>query len=361
MTNLNNNQKKKLFSLFENLNKDENTNKFDKNINSDILLIDGNNTFIRSYCVNPAMDDNGDHIGGIDGFFKSIGYAIRTLKPTRCVIVFDGQGGSKKRQAVYKNYKAKRKSKIRLNRIYEDSSDDGDVSLLNQLQKAAVLCHNLPVSMMAIENIEADDSIAYLCTEIFNKEDTDSITIMSTDQDFYQLINDKVKVYSPSKKRMYGPKEVFDETGITSKNYILYKILNGDKSDNVDGVKGIGIKTAIKAFPQLSTEEEFTLSDMMKYAKDNQNGKLKAYNLICENEQIIERNHCLMQLGESDISSFVKLKIQDIINKKIDPMNTFEFTSLLKKYRLFSAACFKNHHVWLRETFDTLDFYAKSQ
>ena len=55
-----------------------------------VLIVDGLNTFIRSWTVNPTMDDNGDHIGGIVGFLKGIGFAIREHNATRCIIVFDG-------------------------------------------------------------------------------------------------------------------------------------------------------------------------------------------------------------------------------------------------------------------------------
>lgn len=360
MGNLNNNERKKLFSLFENIDKQEIDNKPQKNINSDVLIIDGTNTFMRSFSVNPALNDDGEHVGGIDGFLKSIGYAIRILNPTRCIIVFDGKGGSKKRKSIFSNYKAKRKVKTRINRVYEDIStpEQENKSLLQQIQKIAVLCQNLPVTTMAIDNIEADDTIAFLCTETFNNDDTESIVIMSSDKDFYQLVNDKVKIYSPTKKRIYGPLEIFNEFGITSRNYIYFKILNGDKSDNIDGVNGIGEKTAIKLFPQITKEEDFSLNEMINYAADNANGKSKKYNSVVENKQLLERNFGLMQLGVSDISNFSKMKIQDVIAKDIHPTNVYEFTALLKKYKMFSVI--NNHHVWLRETFETLDFFAKN-
>ena len=66
-----------------------------------VLIVDGLNTFIRSWTVNPTMDDNGDHIGGIVGFLKGIGYAIREYDATRCIVVFDGKGGSKQRKQLF--------------------------------------------------------------------------------------------------------------------------------------------------------------------------------------------------------------------------------------------------------------------
>ena len=60
--------------------------------NSHIMVIDGLNTFIRVFSAVPALNDDGQHIGGVTGFLRSIGAVIRQLKPTRCIIVFDGKG-----------------------------------------------------------------------------------------------------------------------------------------------------------------------------------------------------------------------------------------------------------------------------
>lgn len=352
-------QRKKLFSLFEKLDKEEITSDRDLHVNSDILIIDGNNTYMRSFSADPSLNIDGEHVGGINGFLKSIGYAIRRINPTRCIIVFDGKGGSTKRRAIYSGYKNKRKVKIRLNRIYEDttSQENEDQSILKQMQKVVALCQRLPVTLMAIDNIEADDSIAFLSTEIFNNDKTNSITIMSSDKDFYQLINDKIKIWSPTKKRMYGPKEIFDEFGVSSKNYIYFKILNGDPSDNIDGIRGVGLATAKKLLPLICEERNYTLTDILSVINDNKNSKLKAFQNMAENIEIIKRNYSLMQLKISDISNIAKFSIQDCLTKPIHPVNLYEFTVLLKKYKMLST--FKSHHLWLKETFDTLDFYSK--
>ena len=54
--------------------------------NSNVLLIDGNNTYLRAWFSINSMNINGDHTGGIVGFFRSIGYAIKLLHPTRCIL-----------------------------------------------------------------------------------------------------------------------------------------------------------------------------------------------------------------------------------------------------------------------------------
>ena len=62
----------------------------------------------------PSTNEDGEHIGGITGFLYSIGKCVRDFKPSRCIIVFDGVGGSKRRKKIYKDYKGNRVNKTRL-------------------------------------------------------------------------------------------------------------------------------------------------------------------------------------------------------------------------------------------------------
>ena len=68
---------------------------------SHLLVIDGLNTFIRVFSAVPALNDDGQHIGGVTGFLRSVAAVVRLIKPTRCVIVFDGKGGSRRRKDIY--------------------------------------------------------------------------------------------------------------------------------------------------------------------------------------------------------------------------------------------------------------------
>ena len=138
--------------------------------NSKTLVIDGLNTFIRSWSTAPNLNDNGDHIGGIVGTLKSIGYAIRMINPTRVILTFDGKGGAKSRQNIYAGYKADRaKNKIRLNRAItvDMNPEDEQVSMKRQMVGLAELLTALPVTLMVYDGIEADDVIGYVATLFF--------------------------------------------------------------------------------------------------------------------------------------------------------------------------------------------------
>ena len=179
-----------------------------RDTNSSILLVDGNNLFLRAWNANPAMDENGNHTGGLTGSLKSLGYAIKLLAPTRCVVIFDGVGGSYKRRQIFPEYKAHRKNKIRLNRAYEEMSDapTEEESCKRQYIRFTQYLQVLPVNILSLDHQESDDVIAYLALDYFKS--SNKIYIMSADRDFLQLCDGRVSVYSPTKKRIYGPAEV---------------------------------------------------------------------------------------------------------------------------------------------------------
>ena len=243
-------------------------NNINRHKNSRVLIIDGLNTFIRCWSSIPTMNEDGDHIGGVTGALKSIGYAIRQTQPSRVVVVFDGQGGSKRRKKVFSGYKAQRdKNKLRVNRQYADLMNDEDEreSMKRQFVWLNEMLDGLPLTSMIYDGVEADDIMAYITTNIL-KEDEQAV-IMSTDKDFLQLVNDTTIVWSPTKKKMYNKKMVKEEYGIESKNLLLYRVLDGDKSDNIPGVYGCGIKTLVKRFPEITEDKKLSVDDLLELSE----------------------------------------------------------------------------------------------
>lgn len=350
--------KKKLWSLFDSVeNKEAIVNKPTKTQNSDVLIVDLLNTVIRCFSVNPQLNPNGEHIGAVSGTLKSIGYAIRQIKPTRCILVCDGKGGSKRRRSIFPDYKQKRKTKIRLNRSYVDSSTSlsEDKNLLTQIQKLTGYFDYLPLTLMSVDDIEADDAIAFLAQETF--KNSESVTIMSTDKDFYQLTNDRIKIWSPTKKRIYGENEIYSEFGIHPKNFIFYRSLEGDKSDNIDGIRGAGLATIKKCFPFLIESDISSVQQIIDHSKGNVT-KYKIYENVLKNEYILNRNYELMQLNLSIIPSYLQLRINDLVSQNTNKLNKFEFMKLLTLDSMHEAI--PNFHEWLSDTFFILDHYVKS-
>ncbi len=309
--------------------------------NDKVLIIDGLNTFIRVFSVIPTTNDDGIHVGGIVGFLRSIGYTINMIRPTRTIIVFDGKGGSNRRRKLYPEYKQNRKTKYRVNRSYDFASqEDERHNMMMQLSRCVEYLGTLPITVMSYDNIEADDTIGYLCRQVL----TDSqITVMSTDKDFLQLANGRIKIWSPTKKKMYDDKMVMDEYGINSHNYIWYRVLDGDKSDNIPGVRGLGLKTIKKKLPFLSENRIVEMNEVVDTLPDS--------------KDTIELNYKLMQLSDVDISGSTKTKIIDKVNEPINRLIKFQFQKMFLEDKLFTAL--PNVTSWLTTNFNQLNQYAE--
>ena len=309
--------------------------------NDKVLIIDGLNTFIRVFSVIPITNDDGIHVGGIVGFLRSIGYVINMIRPTRTIVVFDGKGGSNRRRKIYPEYKQNRKTKYRVNRSYDFASqEDERQNMIMQSQRVVEYLEQLPVTVMSYDNIEADDTIGYLCRQVL----TDSqITIMSTDKDFLQLANGRIKVWSPTKKKMYDEKMVMEEYGISSHNLIWYRVLDGDKSDNIPGVRGLGLKTIQKKLPFLSENRVVNMDEVL--------------DVLPESKDTIELNYKLMQLSDVDISGSTKTKIIDKVNEPINRLVKYKFQKMFLEDKLFTAL--PNVTSWLATNFNQLNRYAE--
>tara|TARA_A100001201_G_scaffold46770_1_gene47274 strand:- start:1119 stop:2129 length:1011 start_codon:yes stop_codon:yes gene_type:complete len=309
--------------------------------NDKVLIIDGLNTFIRVFSVIPTTNDDGVHVGGIVGFLKSIGYVINMVSPTRVIIVFDGKGGSNRRRKIYPEYKQNRKTKYRVNRTYDFASqEDERQNMIMQLQRCVEYLDTLPVTVLSYDNIEADDTIGYLCKQVLTESE---IVVMSTDKDFLQLANGRTKIWSPTKKKLYDEDAVFDEFGITAKNYIWYRVLDGDKSDNINGVRGLGLKTIRKKLPFLTENKICNIDDIT--------------DVLPESSDIIKRNYDLMQLQDVNISGSTKTKIIERVNQPINKLVKYKFEKMFLEDKLFTAL--PNVTTWLLTNFNQLNRYAK--
>ena len=343
---------KELYKNILNSVEEEHSQNINRHKNSRVLIIDGLNTFIRCWTSTPTLNDDGDHVGGITGTLRSIGYAIRQTQPSRVVVVFDGSGGSSKRKKVYKGYKANRaKSKLRMNRAYNEmmNAEEEQESMKRQYVWLADVLDHLPISFMMYDGCEADDVMAYIATQVL-KEDEQAV-LMSTDKDFLQLVDDTTIIWSPTKKKIYNKNAVQEELGLHPKNVLTYRVLDGDTSDNIPGVRGCGIKTLLKRFPEFNSDESITVDRLLELAEEKK-GKIKLYSDILEAKDQILMNEKLMQLKDVDISGQLKMKILDRFDEEIKPINKMDVMKVLLKYKIINN--FGDINDWLKTTFGNI-------
>lgn len=344
---------KKLYKDILDSVESEHTNGVEKHKNSRVLIVDGLNTFIRCWSAVPTMNDDGDHVAGVTGVLKSIGLAMRNVQATRCIVVFDGKNGSKSRQKMYGGYKANRdKNKLRVNRQYDDMMNEEDEreSMKRQYVWLSELLHNLPITTMMYDGVEADDVMAYIATHLLKEEE--QAVLMSTDKDFLQLVNDTTIVWSPTKKKIYNKHVVKEEFGIEPKNLLLFRVLDGDVSDNVPGVRGCGIKTLVKRFPEITEDTKLSVEDFLQLA-ESKRGKIKLYDDIMQSKKQILMNKKLMRLDEQLISGTTKMDILTRFDEPIKPLNKLNFLQACLKYKVIDK--FGNDiNSWLKNTFSNI-------
>ena len=276
-----------------------------------VVIIDALNAYLRSYIVNPSLSTNGDPIGGLKGFLGSLQKVCREISPDHIVVIWDGPGGSQRRKAVNKNYKEGRKP-IRLNRSIKLLTEDQEIkNKIWQQTRLFEYLNHMPVSQIMIEGIEADDIIAYVCNEMLGCEKV----IISSDKDFIQKCDHETVLYRPIQKIVLNKKAVVEKYGISPSWFALARAIAGDKSDNLPGVGGVGLKTIAKRFPFFN--ELGRASCFYKlYTHCEENAyKAKVYETILENKELIETNYKLMQLYAPTISSQNKEKIRTAIFK----------------------------------------------
>ena len=318
-------------------------------LNSRVLLIDSMNTFLRSFAVIPNVNAQGNHVGGLIGFMKSLGYAIKLIQPTRVVLVFDGQGNITNRRNTYAEYKGNRKIKRITNWKAFDSLDEESASVTEQMMRLIEYLKTLPVNISIIDKIEADDTIAYLAQKL-----KDDVVIYSADQDFLQLVNDRVTVYSPIKKKFYKQKEVFEEYGLWPKNFITMKCLMGDKSDNLPGIKGLGPKKLFKLYPELTGDEKYTLKEAYQKATDKveEHGLYGNIHLF---KQQLEINYELMSLEDIELLDADQQELDELIQTEPFNFNKARFLAMYEKDLLGRGI--PNVEYWLTEVFSQLSNY----
>ena len=197
-----------------------------------LVIIDGNAIVHRAYHALPPMNTkDGKPTNAIYGFFSMLLKLLSDLKPEYLIVCFDRPKPTFRKQ-MYVGYQAKRPK----------MSDDlvPQIDLLHETLDKAKIAH------FEIDGYEADDLIGTISAQS-GKKDLETI-IVTGDRDLLQLVNNKVKVLAPilgiTKMVLYDEEKVKEKYGLNPSQFVDYKALVGDASDNYPGVSGIGPKTA---------------------------------------------------------------------------------------------------------------------
>lgn len=269
-----------------------------------VLLIDGYNIFARNYLVNPSLSSNGEPIGGAMGFLRSIGVLADKFSAERIIVAWEG-GKSARRRALHPGYKAGRKP-LRLNRseLYEKDLDSPE-NFMWQVAMTVELLELTPIEQLYATDCEADDVIGWLCRHRL-KNETKPIVICSSDQDMLQLLRDDVYMYSNTGSKLYTKENVLEKYGVSAENFATARAFIGDSSDRIDGVKGVGFKTLVSSFPELTESAFCSIEDILTEASSrvaSEKKPKKIIKAIADNPDIPRLNWKLMYLDISNLSA----------------------------------------------------------
>ncbi len=341
---------KELFSLLDSVQEDQEEtiqNKHDR-----VLILDGLNLFFRNFAMMNMVNPDGVHIGGLGGFFRSLGAMIRQTNPTSVYVVFDGAGSTTNRKNLLSEYKGTRNLQRITNWEAFDNLEEEHDSKIDQIVRIIQYLKLLPVKTTILDKVEADDIIAVLAEKLVKKHNS-TCFIVSSDKDFLQLVTDKIIVYRPMEKEYYTPKVVQEKIGILPSNFILHKTLLGDNSDNIQGIKGLGAKGIFKKFPELKTQE-LTLQDIF----DISARKFKehvVYSRIVQEQDRIETNYKVMDLSVPMINDKGKDYIDNLIVENFPDFNPEMFIQFYNEDKL--GGMIRNLDTWLKDIFSQFKGY----
>jgi 5'-3' exonuclease len=279
-----------------------------KNLNT--LLVDANYLFKRSLFGAKHVYARSKPIGGLYSFMTTVRKLISEHNINKVVLCWDGENSGKLRYYIYEGYKANRESKSWYNKISltekQINREEKDMGELYQRIRIKQYAEELFIRQIEVDEIEADDIIAYYCKY---KKPEENVLIFTNDRDYFQLMDYvNVSIYVDNKAIVIDKDIFFMHFDYHYSNALTLKILCGDTSDNINGIEGLQEKTILKHFPQLKERhvpvkeiysEAFKISRQRKIDKKT---PLKVIDKIIEGKDILVRNKKLMDLKKPMMS-----------------------------------------------------------
>jgi 5'-3' exonuclease len=292
-----------------------------------VLLVDGDNLLTIGFYGLKNYFYKGNHIGGIYHFLNTLRRSFETYHLDKIVVFWDGEDGARSRKLIYSPYKENRRERIK--------SDEERNSYRYQRDRIKQYLEEVYVRQGEYEFCESDDGIAYYTHNSPNEKKI----VYSSDGDLTQLVSENTAIYNPSHGKLYNPKDlyIYNHEEILIENVKLAKMFCGDSSDNISGIKNLGIKRFLSIFPELRTTS-LTVSHIQQKCnllfEENKDNKLinnlltgvTKYGVL--GEEFFELNNKIVSLDNPFLTDEAKESIDSLINDK----NETPFMGLVQKY-----------------------------
>ena len=284
---------------------------------SNTLLVDGDNLLTIGFYGLKNHFYKGQHIGGIFHFIDTLKRSFENYQLDKIVVFWDGKDGHISRKKIYHHYKENRKSRTR--------TEEEVFSYQRQRSRIKQYLEELYVRQGEFEYCESDDCIAYYTQNSPNEKKI----IYSSDRDLAQLVNENVTLYNPSHRKVYKKNDIidYDHETIMIENVKLVKILCGDPSDNIFGIRNMGIKRLISLFPDIK-EREITLNEARErgnllFEADKENKLIQNFltgvtKLGVFGDEFFDVNNKMVCLNDPILTENAKEGINSLINDELD-------------------------------------------
>lgn len=288
-----------------------------------LVLIDGNAVLHRAFhAVPPLTTTKGQLINAAYGFVSMLLRVKAELKPQYLIVTFDRPKPTF-RQAIFVGYQAKR-----------EKMDEG---LASQIDLVHTIVKTMEIPIYELDGFEADDVIGTLARQAEKKFQNPNsklkkveTIIVTGDRDLLQLVTNHTKIYMMTKGLseavLYSDKEVEDKYGLSPVQFIHYKALIGDSSDNYSGVLGVGPKTAVNLLQKYQNLENIYrhLEEIPETLRLKLSNGASSAKLAKELATIVKNAPVKLDLE--------KAKVKEEVNQKtIDLFELLEFKTLLRR------------------------------
>lgn len=285
-----------------------------------LVLVDGNAIVHRAYHALPPLNktEDGQLTNAVYGFFSMILKIVSDLNPDNLIVCFDRAAPTFRKQ-MYVGYQAKRPKM--------DDDLSGQFKIIREVLEKAKIC------IFDLDGYEADDLIGTLSKQAIDKKIFDQVIILTGDRDLLQLVNHNVLILAPivgvTKMILFDSDKVKEKYGLEPHQFVDYKALVGDSSDNYPGVSGIGPKTAADLINKFHTLEEI-------YNNLGEINPKTAEKLATDAEQ----SALAKKLATIELNAPIHLKFEDCRLANMDRtalLKEFEelnFNSLINRFKL---------------------------
>lgn len=313
------------------------------------VIFDGSNTAYRANVVTELSTKQGFRTSAIMGTLNIIHSTVDFLRkkyeyPVKEVIFAWDKGHSPRRKELFPEYKAGRKKN------WEPEDEQFHKDFYAQID---VLHENLPlfgVKSYMKSHWEGDDIIFGITENLKKSKPDDYVIIVSTDEDFHQLIRANVHIFSPIKKILYTYGNYSDLMGISPESFLTYKILKGDSSDSIPGISGIGDVTA-KSIVKKYGDIEGLFENKEELMKSKRTAKI----FTAEGLEILDRNNKLINLKDYVDLEPIANDIEELLEDE-PTLNSRSVREFLMKYQLVSLLV--KYKDWIQLFEDTVNnFY----